>query len=70
MDQSELQDKINQIYKVLLDLKKKSSKKKLKWLKQISDRDFGLVEALIDNFMLNIEESEYSTKILMILRQL
>lgn len=70
MDQGELQDKINQIYKVLLDLKKRSSKKKLKWLNQISDRDFGLVEALIDNFMLNTEESEYSTKILMILRQL
>ncbi|CAI2375610.1 unnamed protein product [Moneuplotes crassus] len=70
MDQEELQGKIDQIYKVLTDLKKKHSKKKISWLMKISDKSFGLVEALVDNFMLNIEEGEYSTKILMILRQL
>jgi len=70
MEQEELQSKIDQIYKVLTDLKKKHSKKKISWLMQISGKEFGLVESLIDNFMQNIEEVKYSTKILMILSQL
>lgn len=70
MDQEELQGKIDQIYKVLTDLKRRHSKKKIDWLMQISDKSFGLVEALIENFMMSIDEVEYATKILMIITQL
>ena len=70
MDEEQLQNKIDQIYKVMKDLKKKHSEKKIEWLMKISEKEFGLVEALVDNFMENVEEVKYSTKILMIMRQL
>ena len=37
---------------------------------KICNREFGLVESLIENFLDNVDKTEYASKILMILRQL
>jgi hypothetical protein len=70
MDGEELQKKINQIYKVIKKLREKHSQKKIDWLIKICDREFGLVESLVENFLDNTDMLEYATKILMILRKL
>lgn len=70
MEHQEIQDKIDQIYKVIKKLKEKSSKKKIEWLMKIWNREYGLVESLMENFLDNVEQTQYATKILKILRQL
>lgn len=70
MDEDELQTKIDQIYKVIKKLADKYSKKKVDWLMTISGKEFGLVESLIENFLSNIEQVKYSSKILMILQKM
>lgn len=70
MDGDELQNKINQIYDVIIKLKTKHSQRKIDWLIKIWDREFGLVESLCENFLDNTDMKEYASKILMILRKL
>jgi hypothetical protein len=70
MDNDQLQEKLDQIYKVIKSLKEKHSKKKILWLMKISEREFGLIEALVENFLDNTDQVKYASKILMILRKL
>jgi len=70
MEGNELEEKIDQIRKVIHKLKEKHSKKKIKWLMDICDPEFGLVESLIANFIQNVDQTKYATKILRLLRKL
>ncbi len=64
-----MESQIDMLYSTLLRVENEQDNKALlDWLENVCQRHFGLVDGLVSNFIVNIDEPEYSKKLLKVLK--
>ena len=64
-----MESQIDQLYDTLLRVEKEEDNKALlDWLENVCQKQFGLVDGLVANFIMNIDQPTYAKKLLKVLK--
>jgi hypothetical protein len=64
-----MESQIDQLYDTLLRVENEENNKALlDWLENVCQRQFGLVDGLVANFIMNIDQPTYAKKLLKVLK--
>ena len=64
-----MESQIDQLYDTLLRVEtEEDNKQLLDWLENVCQKQFGLVDGLVANFIMNIDQPVFAKKLLKVLR--